>query len=50
MGNKNDPVSIIDAGLTVEGKVFCSGMLLIRGTVRGRLRGDAIVIDRQGEG
>jgi cytoskeletal protein CcmA (bactofilin family) len=46
--NKNNRISIIDTELTVEGKMVCRGMLLIRGTVRGTLKGDTIIIDRQG--
>lgn len=40
--------SIIDQGLTVEGEVSGKGQLVIKGTVKGTLEGDVIVIAEEG--
>ncbi len=40
--------SIIDQGLTVEGTVSGKGQLVIKGTVKGSLEGDIIVIAEEG--
>lgn len=40
--------SIIDQGLTVEGVVSGKGQLVIKGTVKGSLEGDIIVIAEEG--
>ncbi len=40
--------SIIDQGLTVEGAVSGKGQLVIKGTVKGSLEGDVIVIAEEG--
>jgi len=40
--------SIIDQGLTVEGTVSGKGQLVIKGTVKGTLEGDVIVIAEEG--
>lgn len=42
------PFSIIDQGLCVEGDIEAGGRLVIRGTLRGRLRADHVVIARDG--
>ncbi len=46
----NDPkkFSIIDEGFTVEGTVTGKGRLVIKGTVRGTLSGDNVVISEEG--
>lgn len=41
--------SIIDHGLTVEGAVSGKGQLVIKGTVKGSLDGDIIVIAEEGQ-
>jgi cytoskeletal protein CcmA (bactofilin family) len=41
--------SIIDHGLTVEGAVSGKGQLVIKGTVKGNLDGDIIVIAEEGQ-
>ncbi|MGD9210376.1 MAG: polymer-forming cytoskeletal protein [Desulfobacteraceae bacterium] len=40
--------SIIDHGLTVEGAVSGKGQLVIKGTVKGSLEGDMIIIAEEG--
>jgi cytoskeletal protein CcmA (bactofilin family) len=40
--------SIIDQDLTVEGLVSCKGKLVIKGTVKGTLNGDVVVIAKEG--
>jgi len=41
-------LSIIDRGLTLDGSVSFKGQLLVKGTVKGRLVGDQIVIAEGG--
>ena len=48
MGFASEPVSIIDQGITIEGKVSCKGMLIIKGTVKGSLLGETIIIAEEG--
>jgi cytoskeletal protein CcmA (bactofilin family) len=40
--------SIIDEGFTVEGTVVGKGRLVIKGTVKGSLSGDSVVIAEEG--
>jgi cytoskeletal protein CcmA (bactofilin family) len=40
--------SIIDKDLTVEGTLLSTGKLVVRGTVRGRLEGDTVIIAEEG--
>jgi len=46
--DKSKNISIIDSGLTVEGSVFCKGQLIIKGAVKGNLRGEDVVIAKEG--
>jgi cytoskeletal protein CcmA (bactofilin family) len=48
MKEKSKNISIIDRGLTLEGSVSCSGRLVVKGVVRGDLRGDDVVIAEEG--
>ena len=48
MGDKSKNFSIIDKGLTVEGTVSCKGQLVIKGTVKGTLDGEIVVIAEDG--
>jgi cytoskeletal protein CcmA (bactofilin family) len=50
MSVKNDPkkFSIIDEGFTVEGTVTGRGRLVIKGTVKGAVSGDSVVIAEEG--
>lgn len=48
MWDKSEPVSIIEKGLTVDGTVSWKGMLLIKGTVKGKLVGDSVIISEEG--
>ena len=48
MGNKTDTISIIDRGLTVDGVISSRGKLIIKGTVKGSIDGDALVVAREG--
>jgi len=41
-------VSIIDKGITVDGKLFCRGMLVVKGTIKGTLHGETIIIAKEG--
>jgi len=43
-----NPFSIFDQGLVLEGDIQAEGRLVIRGTVRGRLRADHVIIACQG--
>ena len=40
--------SIIDKDLTVEGNLSSKGKLVIKGTVRGRLNGETVIIAEEG--
>lgn len=40
--------SIIDAGFTVDGTVTGKGRLVIKGTVKGAVTGDSVVIAEEG--
>ena len=42
-------VSIIDKGLTVDGSVSTTGKLIVKGTVKGTLEGDVVIIAEEGE-
>jgi len=47
-GDKSKNFSIIDKGLTVEGTISCRGQLVIKGTVKGILDGENVVIAEDG--
>jgi cytoskeletal protein CcmA (bactofilin family) len=48
VGDKSKNFSIIDKGLTVEGTVSCKGQLVIKGTLKGTLDGEIVVIAEDG--
>lgn len=48
MKSDNKKFSIIDEGFTVEGTVIGKGRLVIKGTVKGSLNGDNVVIAEEG--
>ena len=48
MREKSKNFSIIDKGLTVEGMVSCKGQLVIKGTVKGTLVGETVIIAEDG--
>lgn len=48
MKSDENKISIIDAGFTVEGMVVGKGRLVIKGTVKGSVNGDNVVIAEQG--
>ncbi|MDJ0784977.1 MAG: polymer-forming cytoskeletal protein [Desulfosarcinaceae bacterium] len=48
MAAKTKKFSIIDHGLTVEGTVSGQGQLVVKGTVKGRLEGEEVVIAEEG--
>ncbi len=48
MSGKSKVFSIIDKGLTVEGALSSKGQLVIKGTVKGSLEGDTVVIAEEG--
>ena len=48
MGQKSQNISIIDQGLTVDGTVACTGKLVIKGTVKGQLEGETVVVAEEG--
>jgi cytoskeletal protein CcmA (bactofilin family) len=45
---EKENISIIDRGLTVEGSLKGTGQLIINGTVKGRLEGEAVVVSEEG--
>lgn len=48
MKNDAKKFSIIDEGFTVDGKVVGKGRLVIKGTVKGSVSGDNVVIAEEG--
>ncbi|HUV51406.1 MAG TPA: polymer-forming cytoskeletal protein [Anaerolineae bacterium] len=48
MWNKSDNISIIDEGLTVEGTISVKGKLVIKGTVKGSLVGETVIVAEGG--
>ncbi|MBW1890470.1 MAG: polymer-forming cytoskeletal protein [Deltaproteobacteria bacterium] len=46
--NRSKNISIVDRGLTIEGSISCSGQLIVKGAVKGNLRGDEVVIAEDG--
>jgi cytoskeletal protein CcmA (bactofilin family) len=48
VSNKGKDFSIIDTGLTVDGTVSCKGKLVIKGTVKGVLEGETVIIAKEG--
>jgi cytoskeletal protein CcmA (bactofilin family) len=45
---KNKKFSIIDHGLTVEGTVAGQGQLVVKGTIKGKLEGEEVVVAEEG--
>ena len=48
MWNKSNNISIINEGLTVDGTVSVKGKLIIKGTVKGTLVGETVIIAEEG--
>jgi cytoskeletal protein CcmA (bactofilin family) len=48
VNNSSKDFSIIDTDLTVDGTLTCSGKLIIKGTVRGKLDGETVVVAKEG--
>ena len=48
MGDNAKIISIVDKGLTIDGTISSRGKLIIRGTVKGTINGDTVVIAREG--
>ena len=48
MNTKSKNFSIIDQDLTVEGTIFCKGKLVIKGSVKGTLDGDIVIVANEG--
>ena len=48
MKDKGSKFSIIDIGMTVDGSVVGNGNLVVKGTVKGTLSGDSVVISEEG--
>jgi cytoskeletal protein CcmA (bactofilin family) len=45
---KSSEISIIDRGLTIDGSVSSKGKLIIKGTVKGKITGETVVIAEEG--
>jgi cytoskeletal protein CcmA (bactofilin family) len=45
---KSENISIIDSGLTIDGSISCKGKLIIKGTVKGTLEGETVVVAEEG--
>lgn len=48
MKDNGNKFSIIDKGMTVDGSVAAKGNLVVKGTVKGTLNGDSVVISEEG--
>ncbi len=48
MGEKTEYLSIIDKGLTIDGDVSSKGEIVVRGTIKGTLEGEKVVIASEG--
>jgi len=48
MKDKTNAISIIDKGLTINGSISSKGKLIIRGTVKGTIVGETVVIAEEG--
>lgn len=48
MASKTQKFSIIDRGLTVEGMVQGQGQLVVKGTIKGKLTGEEVVVAEEG--
>lgn len=48
MWNKTENISIIDKGLIVDGTVSAKGKLVIKGTVKGTLVGETVIVAKEG--
>lgn len=48
MADKSKNFSLIDKGLVVEGTVSSKGKLIIKGTVKGTLSGEIVIIAKEG--
>ena len=49
MKEKSNTFSIVDKGMTVDGSVVGKGNLVVKGTVKGSLNGDSVVISEEGQ-
>lgn len=48
MKNESENFSIIDKGLTVNGEISTDGKLIVKGTVKGKLTGETVIIAKEG--
>lgn len=48
MVKNKENFSILDEGLMVEGTISCKGKMVIKGTVKGTLTGETVVIGEKG--
>jgi len=48
VGIKNKNLSIIDKDLKVEGELACDGKIVIKGTVKGSISGESVIIAEEG--
>ena len=44
MRRKIEDISIINEGLVIDGSVVCDGRLIVRGTLKGSLSGETVVV------
>jgi len=49
MLRKTETFSVLDIGLTMEGTLSCKGKMVIKGTVKGTLVGETVIIGQEGE-
>ncbi|MBL0700149.1 MAG: polymer-forming cytoskeletal protein [Desulfosarcina sp.] len=48
MADKTKNISIVDKGLTVDGTLSTTGRLIVKGTIKGTLDGDVVIVSEDG--
>jgi cytoskeletal protein CcmA (bactofilin family) len=48
LGKSNKEISIIDKGLEMEGRIFSSGSIIVKGRIKGSIDGDTVIIAEGG--
>ena len=48
MGKENKEISIIDAGLEMEGRISSRGSIIVKGKVSGTIEGNTVIVAQEG--
>lgn len=49
MPSKSNSTSVLENDVTVEGTISCGGKLIIKGVLKGKLKGEDVVVAREGK-